>query len=190
MIVRSKAVLASNSERKHTKDEKAIALAMDAHLRVSQKLMAQLATQQVRRLMDKYASPTSLLADFELVGELNYLLAENDLAWDTISETDNILAMWDAYISKMSAENLEMLASAAHTGSYGGNSQLLPQQCWFMHDLLNHSPGPDRPELGDENLLRVDKAWVNVKTVRQYCLNLRTGDFEEWQPSGEPDAST
>lgn len=179
MIAESKAVLASNSGRQSTKAERAIAIAMDTQLRVLQKLMAQIATEQAEQLQSEYASPTSLLADFELEGELNYLLAESDPAWDDESETDNILATRDAWIST-GAETLEMLASAANTGSYTGSSELLPQQCWFMHDLLDHSYRLSDPELSDENLLRVDKVWVNVKTTRQYCLNLRTGEFEKW----------
>lgn len=179
MLAESKAVLASNSGRKATKAERAIAIAMDTQLRVLQKLMAQIATEQARQLEVEYATPTSLLADFEIEGELNYLLAESDPAWDDDSETNNILATRDAWIST-GAETLETLASAANTGSYGGSSKLLPQQCWLMHDLLDHSYKPGDPELSDENLLRVDKVWVNVKTTRQYCLNLRTGEFEKW----------
>ena len=180
MLAESKAVLASNSARKATKAEKAIAAAMDTQLRVLQKLMAQIATEQAETLQSECASPTSLLADFELEGELNYLLAKSDPAWDDESETDNILATRDAWISNSGAESLEMLASAANTGSYRGSSKLLPKQCWFTHDLLDHSYRPGHPELSDENLLRVDKVWVDVKTTRQYCLNLRTGEFEKW----------
>ena len=190
MIAQSKSALGLNVGRKSTKAEKAVALAMDTRLRVLQKLLAQIATEQVGQLGDEYASPTSLRADFELEGELNYLLVESDPAWDDESETDNILATRDAWISKSGAENLEMLASAANTGSYRGSSKLLPQQCWFTHDLLDHSYRLGHPELSDENLLRVDKVWVNVKTTRQYCLNLRTSEFEKWQRSGEQDAST
>ena len=178
-IAESKAALASNVGRKSTKAEKAIATAMDTQLRVLQKLIAQIANEQAKQLEVEFATSNSLLAGFEIEGELNYLLAESDPAWDDESETDNILATRDAWIMNSGAENLEMLASAANTGSYRGSSELLPQQCWFMHDLLDHSYG-SRHELSDENLLRVDKVWVDVKTTRQYCLNLRTGEFEKW----------
>ena len=176
-IAESIAALASNVGRKSTKAEKAIAIAMDTQLRVLQKLIAQIANEQAKQLEVEFSS-SSLMADFEIDGELNYLLAESDPAWDDESATDNILATRDAWIST-GAETLEMLASAANTGSYRGSSELLPQQCWFMHDLLDHSYG-SRHELSDENLLRVEKVWVDIKTTRQYCLNLRTGEFEKW----------
>jgi hypothetical protein len=116
------------------------------------------------------------------------LLAEDDPAYD--EDSDNILTTRDGWVSKSGTEPLASLEAEIDEINYSDSSILMPQQGWYLQDLSDHDMGPGRPALSNQELRRVEKVWVNITTTRQYCLNLRTGDFENWGKlrggNGEP----
>ena len=163
-------------------EEKATAMAtlaaMDVQLRSLQKIVLRTTDQQAKQFEAEIALPGSLLADFEIDAELNYLLAEDDPAYD--ENSDNILATRDGWVGKSGGKSLCSLEAEVDEINYADHSHLMPSQGWYLHDLSDHDMGPGRPALSPLELLSIEKVWVNITTTRQYCLNLRTGAFEKW----------
>jgi hypothetical protein len=151
---------------------------VDDQLRALEKRIVSLNAAQTVQVKAERLEHGNDMADYEIDFKLDYVLAEDDPAY--AEDDDNILTTREGLIMDYSRSTTDEDGFDIDTVDWPPASPLFSRQGWYVHELLDHDYGAGRRRLKPLELLRIGKVWIDVVTTRQYCLNLRTGQYEIW----------
>lgn len=150
--------------------------AFDGHLRELHKRLLRLRDAQQEQVESEQKLPGNIMADHEIEIKLAYVLAEDDPAFT--EDAGNILTERDGESNPSGGETIAEREFNIETENWPPASPVMSRQCWYVHDLSDHDMGPGQRHLATMELLRIGHVWIDVVTTRQFCLNLRTGEYE------------
>lgn len=112
--------------------------------------------------------------------KLTYVLDPSDPEY--CEDEDNVLATRQgpsAYHCKMKGwRQFDKISKRNRDDSWLDRpSDWMSEQTWLAHDLIDHSYHSDQPAVGISGLLRVSTLWVEMTTTREFCFDLKTGEF-------------
>jgi len=154
---------------------------VDDRLRALERRIKNLSEAHESELKAELRQPGNDMGDYEMEIELAYMLAEDDPAY--AEDGDNILTRRGGRHYWREDSNFKI-----ETADWPPSSPLMTRQCWYVHELRDHDFGPGRRTLDIMELLRIGTVWIDVITTRQYFLNLRTGQYEKFEPENVSDA--
>ena len=129
--------------------------------------------------------PQMPITGFQVETKLSYQLHYSDLEY--CEDEDNILATRNgpsaskrgALLLPPNRHDCEVATEENWLGKPSA-SEWMSDQTWLCHDLVDHGYCSTQPEVGLSGLLRVGQLWIDVTTTRQFCFDLRTGEFTDW----------
>ena len=150
--------------------------AFDGHLRELNKGMLRLRDAQREQVESEKKLPGNIMAGHGIDIKLAYVLAEDDPAF--AEDADNILTERGGESNPSGGETIAEREFNIETENCPPASPVMSRQCWYVHDLTDHDMGPGQRRLGTMELLCIGHVWIDAVTTRQFCLNLRTGEYE------------
>lgn len=133
--------------------------------------------QESARLDVRVADPDDPLTDYEIQATLDFILREDDPAFD--EDDDNILTVRTIFL-KYPERDEGPLGDAKDwrepLAYYPGDLGKTPH-CWLFHDLNGHSYGLEQPCLSLRDCLRVGNIWLDVAVIHQTNLDIPSGQW-------------
>ena len=130
------------------------------------------------RMGDNKRSPDDPMVDYEIEAEICYTLRQDDPEYDE-EEGDNYLTMRHESIKRLVPDDDRMFKE------YRDHEPWIPATlenesfCWLLHDLIDHSYGPEKPCLPLRDCLRIGSIHVDVEVRQQYNFYLTSGKWEK-----------